>query len=62
MPGEFPVTKPVLVTVAIPIFDDCQAFKAGVPDPTNVEEPPLQTDKFPVIVGNVFTFIANVFE
>ena len=47
---------------ATAIFDDCQAFIAGVFEPVNVVVPPLQTDRLPEIVGKLFTLITNVFE
>ena len=47
---------------AIPLFNDCQAFKAGEPEPINVVDPPLQTVKLPVIVGKLLTTITIEFE
>ena len=62
VPGEIPVTKPVLEMVAIPKFDDCQGVVAGFAEPDNVVVVPLQTDKFPIIVGKLFTVTVTVLE
>ena len=64
VPGETPVTTPKLVIVAMPNDDDCQGFtEAGVEGLFNeVYVAPLQTDRFPVIVGKLLTVIVTTFE
>jgi hypothetical protein len=52
VPAETPVTKPLLSTVAIAIFDDTHGFEAAaVADPVNAVVNPTQTDNVPFIVG-----------
>ena len=48
----------------MPNDDDCQGFtEAGVAEPVNeVYVAPLQTDRFPVIVGKLLTVIVTTFE
>src|SRR5579871_3420750 len=51
------VIEPGLLTVAIAVLEDTQAFvAAAVPEPVNVEVPPIQTvSGDPEIVGRGFT-------
>ena len=51
VPGETAVTSPLEDTVAIPGFEDCQGFAAGVEVPINVTVLPIQADNGPVIAG-----------
>ena len=56
VPPATPVTKPVLLTVATPVFDDCHGVTAeGVPEPVNCVVPLLQIAKVPLITGFVLT-------
>ena len=56
MPTLTAVTKPELFTVAIEVEAEDQGVLAfAVADPVNCVVPPLFKDKFPLMVGNVFT-------
>ena len=53
----------MLETLAILVFEDDQAFvEAAVPEPVSAVVAPLQTVKFPVIVGKLFTVTVTAFE
>ena len=61
VPAATAVTKPVLLTVAIPVEAETQGFDAaGVPDPVNCVVDPAQTLKVPPIVGRAFTVTVAV--
>ena len=52
VPGETPVTSPVLLTVAIAGDADTQGLEtAGVPEPVSCVVAPTQTFKLPVMIG-----------
>ena len=49
LPAEIAVTKPVLLTVAMPVFEETQGFVfAAVPVPVNCEVVFTQRDEFPL--------------
>ena len=55
------VTRPVLLTVAIAVFDEIHGCKvAAVPDPVNWVVNPTQTVKVPVIVALALTVTVKV--
>ncbi len=60
VPSVRPETTPEDDTVATDVLLETQL--AGVPDPARVIAEPTQTEFGPVIVGNVFTVMVNVFE
>jgi hypothetical protein len=60
-PADKEVTKPVLSTVATPVFDDVQGVvPSGVPEPVNCTVAPSHIGAFPEIVGFAFTVISTV--
>ena len=53
VPAEIPVTKPVLLTVALAVLELTHGlFVVGVPDPVNCVCAPTQTEVIPEI-GNI---------
>ena len=62
LPEDIPVIIPELETVAMLALEVFHAFIAGLVDPIRVVVLPLQIDKFPVIVGKLFTVIVTMFE
>lgn len=61
VPALFPVTTPVLLTVAMLVLEDIQGLEAaGVPEPVNVIVPSSQTVVGPVMVGCAVTVIVIV--
>ena len=53
VPAATPVTTPILLTVAIPVFDDSQGvLPDAVTDPDKVVVDPAHTLNVPMIVGN----------
>ena len=56
VPAATPVTKPVLLTVAIDVADEVHGFDvAAVPEPVNCVVEATQTVVVPVMVGKSFT-------
>lgn len=54
-PAVMPVTNPVVLTVAIRLSDEAQAFAAGVEELVNEVLSPAQTVKVPLITGSGLT-------
>ena len=55
MPADTPVTTPVLLIVATPVFDDTHGFTAAaVAEPVKASVAPTQIGPVPVIVGKAF--------
>jgi len=61
VPAETPVTRPVLLTVAIAVLEDDHGVVAsGVPLPVSCVVESSQTANVPVIVGNAVTVMVAV--
>ena len=61
VPAATAVTKPVLLTVAIPVEAEIHGFdEAAVPDPVNCVFDPAQTLRVPLMVGKAFTVTVAV--
>ena len=62
VPAATPVTKPVLLTVAIAVLDDTQGFVlAAVAEPVSWVVELMQTLVVPVMVGKAFTVMVACF-
>ena len=63
VPPATAVTKPVLLTAAIPELDEVQGLiELAVADPVNWDVDPEHAVKVPVIVGNAFATNVAGFE
>jgi hypothetical protein len=59
-PGATAVTKPVALTVTLPLLDTHALETAGVPEPVSCEVKPTQMVKLPEIVGSGLTVTVAV--
>ena len=63
MPADTPVTRPVLLTVATPVFDDVHGVvPSAVPVPLSWVVEPTQALKVPLMVGRASMVTVSVTE